>query len=343
MRFDPPSRAPRPGQAACGLWGKALGGRWERWVWLTTALWPLASVWQPAHADDALAQRRARVAAMTAAEREQLARRYERFMALSPEERDRLRALHRALEEDPAVDELRAVMMRYHRWLSRLSTAQRAELLAMRPDERLEKIRQLRAEERARQRRHLSLEDRQAVVRWIEGLVRGRLSPEEWERLQALPEQQRRAELARLVMQRRAQSVRLATAAEENLKVLREALSPRAREALDAEATPEGRRVLVGIWLRQAFADVYPRGPFRRWEPPEPEALMRFMNEELSPQERQELTGLSEEELLRRLQRLYFQRQLQRNPQNKGSRRGPPWERKRPEAQRERGPQGRPE
>ncbi len=320
MRFD-----------ACSAWGGDF---------LRAAVWVLCGLGlaQTVQAEDALAERRARIAAMTAAEREQLARRYDRFMALSPEEQGRLRALHRALEQDPAADELRAVMARYHRWLSRLSTAQRAELLAMEPEERLEKIRQLRADERARQRRRLSPEDRQAVRRWIEGLVRSRIAQQEWERLEALPEPQRRAELARLVMQRRQQNLRLGTANEESLKELREALSPRAREALDAEGTLEERRALVGIWIRQAFADVYTRGPFRRWQPPDPEVLMRFMNEELSPHERQELTGLSEDELLLRLQRMYFQRQMRRNQQNKGPRGATPWERKRPEPQRERRP-----
>lgn len=316
MRFD-----------ACGAWRRDL---LRAAVWLVCGL----GMVKPARAEDAIAERRVRIEAMTAAEREQLARRYDRFMALAPEEQERLRALHRALEQDPAANELRAVMARYHRWLSRLSTAQRAELLAMDPEERLEKIRQLRLEKRARQRRRLSPEDRQAVRSWIEGLVRSRISQREWERLEALPEPQRRAELARLVLQRRQQNFRWGTVNEESLKELREALSPRAREALDAEGTAEGRRALLGMWTRQAFADVYARDPFNRWQPPEPEVLMRFMNEELSPQERQELTGLSGDQLLLRLQRMYFQRQMRRNQPNKSLRGAAPWERNQPDPQR---------
>lgn len=303
-------------------------------VWLACGLC-LAT---PAPAEDEMAERRARIAAMTAAEREQLARRYDRFMALAPEEQERLRALHRALEQDPAASELRAVMARYHRWLSGLSTAQRAELLAMEPDERLEKIRELRLQERARERRRLSPEDRLAVRRWVEGLVRSRIFPQEWKQLEAMPDPQRRAELARLAMQRRQQTIRWLMANEESLNELREAISPQARKALDAEDTPAGRRAMLGAWIRQAFGDLYARGPIKQRLPPEPEVLMRFMSEELSPQERQELTGLSEDELLLRLQRMYFQRQMRRPQPKKSPREAAPWDRNRPKPQREQWP-----
>lgn len=308
--------------------------------WLFALAWLLGglSLPGPVVADDALTERRNRIAAMTAAEKEQLARRYERFLALSAAEQDRLRALHQALEEDPTAEELRAVMLRYHRWLTRLPTAQRAELLAMDPEERLEKIRQLRAAERARQRGRLTAEDRQVVMRWLEQLVQARLPAEERKRLGSLPEQQRRAELARLAIQRRQQNLRLGTSLEENVRALREALSPRAQQALDAETTVEGRRALLAAWIRQALGDVYGRGPFRRREPPDPQVLLRFMNEELTPQERQQLTGLSEEALLLRLQRLYFQRQSQRNPSEPGPRRRPLWERNESEGERRRWP-----
>lgn len=76
--------------------------------------------------DDAYQANREKIAAMTAAERDRLKRRAERFYdEKTPEEREAIRNLHADLQNDPEAKELRAVMKRFNDWLTSMSPVAR--------------------------------------------------------------------------------------------------------------------------------------------------------------------------------------------------------------------------
>ena len=75
--------------------------------------------------DGRLAERRAAVEAMTPAEKEQLLRHEQEFLAMAPDRQERLRTLHREIEAHPDSAQLRAVMERYTQWVAKLEPEQR--------------------------------------------------------------------------------------------------------------------------------------------------------------------------------------------------------------------------
>jgi len=102
-----------------------------------------------ANAEETLSQRRERIGQMTPAEKEELRRKQQRFIALDPARQTQLRELHTALAADPKTDDLQAVMRRYHAWLKTLTATQRAELRNLGPDpkKRIAQVRQLMAQQ----------------------------------------------------------------------------------------------------------------------------------------------------------------------------------------------------
>lgn len=110
-------------------------------------------------ADEPLVKRRKEIADMTPAQKQQLLRHYGRFIALDPKEQQRLCQLHRDIERHQRSHELRQVMHRYYEWLKTLSSYQRADLLQLSADERIERIKQLKEEQARRQSARASFAD----------------------------------------------------------------------------------------------------------------------------------------------------------------------------------------
>lgn len=94
-------------------------------------------------------QRRERIAAMSAAQRQQLQRNWSAFQALPPERRRDYRVLHDQLRDDQQRGgKLSAVMDRYSAWLATLDPWQRDELRnETDPDQRLALVRKFKAEQ----------------------------------------------------------------------------------------------------------------------------------------------------------------------------------------------------
>ena len=141
------------------------------WAWLLPLVTFLAVLGASVHgsagavrADEALADRSARLAQMDDQEREQLSLNYDRFGHLAPAERDRLRKLYSDLQADADGAELRTVMQRYHDWLNELPATQRTMLTALPAEERLKRIEEIRANQDRAQR--LSPPDLQAIEAW---------------------------------------------------------------------------------------------------------------------------------------------------------------------------------
>ena len=100
-----------------------------------------------ARADEPPASRRERIEKMNEAQKEQLLHRHKQFHAFEREEQERLRDLHRDIENDPGRDELRRVMDCYYDWLKTLSSYQLMELRKLSHEERIERIKTLQKEE----------------------------------------------------------------------------------------------------------------------------------------------------------------------------------------------------
>ena len=90
-----------------------------------------AGLWlrPPAATASQLDQRRDEIQKMNSAEKDRLRRDQDRFASASPDQKQRLRELHRQLASADDADELRGTMSRYHAWLKTLSPTDRAELL----------------------------------------------------------------------------------------------------------------------------------------------------------------------------------------------------------------------
>jgi hypothetical protein len=98
-------------------------------------------------AREVLAARRAEVESLSADEKNDLRKLYERFRTLPKEEQERLRAFDVALRAEMDEARLRAVLASYHNWLPTLSPLERANLLKMSKDDAIKEIQRLKQEQ----------------------------------------------------------------------------------------------------------------------------------------------------------------------------------------------------
>ena len=106
----------------------------------------------PLGAEETPAERRARIERMDPAAKAELLRARERFDALDPAEQKRLHALNEKIEAHPRSEELLEVMGQYCEWVNTLSVYDRDALREVPPDQRIEKIKQLREDQANRKR-----------------------------------------------------------------------------------------------------------------------------------------------------------------------------------------------
>ena len=116
---------------------------------LLIVCWLGLSPGHAAGADEPVALRRQRIEEMDLVQKKQLLQRHKQFHAFESEERERLRNLHLAIENDPSRDELRRVMDCYYDWLKTLSSYQYMQLRKLPPQERIERIKTIQQEGRA--------------------------------------------------------------------------------------------------------------------------------------------------------------------------------------------------
>ncbi|MCH5374855.1 MAG: hypothetical protein JJ992_12845, partial [Planctomycetes bacterium] len=252
--------------------------------------------WAADEADVAEASRQ--LAEMSAAEKQELEDKRERFYALPEEEQQRLRQVHRDLCLAPDGEKLKHVMERYSKWLRSLPSGQRAELLSLPPESRLEQIKLLlQQQEQWRMRnyvmRELSADDLAVIVKWVEEVV----TEHQDEILKRLPHMQERWES--IDPSRRAQALAFAALmgakdllrpSDEDLQRLKGKLSESSKQEL-AKAEREGRLGdLAERWMRAAMFS-------RRSGPQVPrEELQRFY-EELDARQREYLENLPAERM----------------------------------------------
>ena len=262
--------------------------------------------------DDILGTRRQHIEQMTEAEKEQLRRRQEQFLALKPEEQQRLRDLHHRLHEHPKAHDLQDVMQRYYHWLSFLPPYQREELLDLPPEERIKKIRQLLDAQRRMRDKYPNPKDIEGLLRWMQRYV----ERNEERLLQAIPAPHREriakedpASRQRILLwglwlrsHKGRPSFRLT---ETDRKELLDAISEETRRRLADRPADEQDRLLL-IWMRNAL-----RGPWSGREkhpmpPSEQEQLDDFVEHQLKPEEQDRLLSLPPDEMQRELLRLFY-------------------------------------
>jgi hypothetical protein len=128
--------------------------------------------------DEELEARRAYIEALPPAEKNGLRKLYERFQARSEEEKDRLRALDAELRADPQKLRLQAVLESYHNWLPTLSPLERANLLKMTPTDAIAQIDRLKEQQLNRYHRMgrsrqgpLTLDDVKNIELWLQDRI----------------------------------------------------------------------------------------------------------------------------------------------------------------------------
>ena len=83
------------------------------------------------------------------ADRHHLRQKRSRFEALDRSEQRRLRDFHRGICDSPSGSDLYAVLHRYREWLATIPDAQRADLLELPSDQRIDEIRKIRQTQQA--------------------------------------------------------------------------------------------------------------------------------------------------------------------------------------------------
>lgn len=288
---------------------------------------------------------RKRIASLSDAEKAELRRKIERFQRLSTSEQARMRAIHEELMAAPDRDELVLVLQRYYQWFKLLTPSQRGELEALKPEQRIAWIQKTRNEMVAAalnralfnfppERLRTLLQDSMRVppeerlppgdvavlIRIVESVAaqRGeelltRLSSSEKQdllhRLKQVNDPQQRKDLLAITWLQwqldHPDQVAALTPAE--LEELREQLSPPTQSRLEALPVDEQLK-RVAQWIRSYvfFRYVMPRVWADMRRAVSEQELGRFVEENLTREEREALLELPPDEMQRELTRRYL-------------------------------------
>lgn len=265
---------------------------------------------------DDLSDRRTQIAGMSPAEKEQLKQKQARLAALSPLEQEKLRELDRLLAADPQADKLRRVMVHYHDWLKNQHPAVREQLRELPPQARLERVQTIRREEQIRGQNQMAPEDRQAILAWLDGIVRSKLAPEKLRQWEQMRPDERRIALRSQIQARfnGGKGKQLPELSADQLTELHRQLSPAARQQLDSRPHPAGKRQLLGQWIVQSLRGPELDGPGGILAGIADDELERFRHTELSAKQRADLDRLGPNEQARRLRMMYLNKKYPDHP-----------------------------
>ncbi len=231
------------------------------------------------------------------------------FAALPAQRQEQLRGLRRQLDEQEHAAALRQVMHDYHQWLKTLPAFERAELAGLKPDERIERIKELRTRQLEDQATRPSEEDIEGLARWLETLsyrheqrVLTSLPPEARQQWDDLADPIRRWAIVLASLRyfgggwppRPIEQI----LSEQDLADLRAELPAATCRRLEVTATAE-QWATVSRWIRQEIVT-------GRYVPEAVEAdLDAFCIEELPKEEQARLIGYSERWMRLQLWRMY--------------------------------------
>lgn len=235
-----------------------------------------------------------------------------RFDALPPAEQERLRELNTAITNSDKSEQLHATLDRYHEWLKTLTTKQRADLLELPADKRVERIKELMQEqERARLRelggQKLPEADIDAIFKWLDAFLQEhedeymqRFSDAHRDRLKDLDAATRRRDIMKSIVFRGPRNEGPMPTGE-YLDKLKSQLTPATRAALDSARTPEEKLQLSRQW---AFAAMYSKAFAKASEED-----LRKIYDELPEDHRERLDRKSPEDMKRELTWRYHMKQ----------------------------------
>ena len=273
--------------------------------------------------EELVRSRRERLANLSQFEKEHLSSQQRRFNRLGEDAQGKLRGLQQDIENDPSAQRLQDVMSRYGKWLGGLPSSQRAELLSMPAEQRLEVVAKLvkqQQEARFAELLQVKLEkkDLEAILKWVDDFV---ANHDPWmksnldEVLQSLTSEQR-ARFHRGDDPQRCRRSLLIGAflhpshyeslpaefpkpAENDFQDLRQQLSDRGKKLLDTASMGVERKSLVARWVRAAWSSkFFPDVP--------KDVLQKFYREEISDQRREYLERLSGERFQQTLKYFYY-------------------------------------
>ena len=283
-------------------------GHWNCALILAACLFSQASL----QADDALV--REKIENLSSSEKEELLRKREQFERLPPKEQDRMRQLHDSIESHSDVEQLQSVVEQYSAWLKTLSTSQRIDLLSLSPDERLERIREIKRRSEIDRfgrftTRKLSMNDVREIFTWLDDeLISGdqermlaRLDSSERESLSKVDRRRRNLQMLKMVLEK---DEDIPTSVQ--IDKLVDKLSQEAQREFRAQETDSDKRKLARSWIHAATAS--------RMRPPKisAEELERYFREDLRPEEREELERMPRDRMQFELSRMYFRDQMRR-------------------------------
>lgn len=284
-----------------------LSGRLRQMLAVGGAALVILASWWAAGARGDYSAAEARLAALSPVEKDRLRRNYDRFAQLDRAEQKAALTLESELTADPRQAELRAVMRDYYQWLTTLTAGQRAELARLATDQRVARIRELRA---AQARDAEKLADRLAIVRWIDQKTLERLmTAEERKKAEQAPPMDRRLMVLR-EMRRGGLPELLDHLEPTDFTELRAQLSPRLDRELDAKPDRRQRWELIaketGSWMR-SWGEGGSLGLFSPEEQAENQAALKeFFENKLDDAERDRLLSLPPDEMERELRKAYL-------------------------------------
>jgi hypothetical protein len=262
----------------------------------------------------AFADRKKWLDSLQAEQKEDVHRKYERLGHLPADEQLRLRALQATIAADGDAGQLTATLALFQQWLEQLPGVERAELMALGTEQRLQRIKRMRREEA----RRLAAEDAQPFISWFAGVFPRVLPPARRakveEELAGASEDKRaavlRRELAGLPFAKRlqpqgAQKGVGRTGAgplikPQALAELEKGLSPHGQQVLKKCKNNDERRMLILSWAAQALGPPAARGNPLSLPDVDEDDLKRFF-EQLNPVQRTKLLNLPAEQMKRQL------------------------------------------
>lgn len=261
--------------------------------------------------------------ALSPEEKAALLQKKERFDALPKEEQDRLRALNSSISTATHSEQLHRTLDRYHEWLKSLTTKQRADLLELPAEQRIDRIKELMQEqERARLRdlggKQLPEGDIDAIFTWLDEFMK----QHEDKYLERLPEDYRKRLLDQEEVSRRRSLMRgiimrgprndFPMPMREDFERLLPTLSAATRAALESAKTPDEKQQLARQWIFSAMIS--------KVLPAASEEDLRKVFNELAPDQRERLERKTPEEIKRELTWRFHWKQW---PGREGGWRGP--------------------
>jgi hypothetical protein len=259
---------------------------------------------------DTQAERAARLAKLSPAEKEELLRKKQRFDKLEPEERDRLRRFHESLSAVPDADQLHGVLIRYSNWLKALQPNQRSAILDLPPDQRIARIKELVQIQEGQRFRdfveyNLPPEDQEAIYKWLDNFVAANerkiidaiRDDRDRHRIRDIADDQARRRMLITRLGARRFDARMPFPSKEEVNAMVVGLSPETRSELDKAKDPEERQGRSYLLVGAAISSI-------AFPPPSEEELLKFYAE-LSAEKRAPLEHLDADQLQPTLRKLY--------------------------------------